>query len=179
PETASDSTTKIEIENGLTQPIYSTDDAIIEDLYVQTDVDSDNDGKRDRVSIQVMRPNTDSGVKVPVIYEMSPYRSGLNNVPNHDVDVELQPTIQQNTKRGLKTKMDSKAKNLGSLGNYYVPRGYAVILGESIGSGKSDRSEEHTSELQSRFDLVCRLLRDTVTTESYTLSLHDALPIFK
>src|SRR6266496_1371086 len=69
-----------------------------------------------------------------------------------------------------------------------------------------DRSEEHTSELQSRRDLVCRLLlekknkepcpsptprrlssrsrsasrffffNDTATTEIYTLSLHDALP---
>ena len=56
------------------------------------------------------------------------------------------------------------------------------------------RSEEHTSELQSLYDLVCRLLlekkkkpatrtvkvfffNDTATTEIYTLSLHDALPI--
>ena len=48
----------------------------------------------------------------------------------------------------------------------------------------SIRSEEHTSELQSHHDLVCRLLleknffNDTATTEIYTLSLHDALPIF-
>src|SRR3712207_4235823 len=63
-----------------------------------------------------------------------------------------------------------------------------------------NRSEEHTSELQSRQYLVCRLLlekkknsacirtsfdiicfvffNDTATTEIYTLSLHDALPIF-
>src|SRR5687768_1545728 len=41
------------------------------------------------------------------------------------------------------------------------------------------RSEEHTSELQSRLHLVCRLLLDTSTTEIYTLSLHDALPIFE
>src|SRR2546422_449744 len=60
-----------------------------------------------------------------------------------------------------------------------------------------ERSEEHTSELQSRLHLVCRLLlekkkkhdictpsllsffffNDTATTEIYTLSLHDALPI--
>src|SRR3954453_80725 len=41
------------------------------------------------------------------------------------------------------------------------------------------RSEEHTSELQSRPHLVCRLLffNDTATTEIYPLSLHDALPI--
>src|SRR5947209_6455141 len=40
------------------------------------------------------------------------------------------------------------------------------------------RSEEHTSELQSRQYLVCRLLLDTPPTEIYTLSLHDALPIY-
>src|SRR5437868_4204475 len=34
----------------------------------------------------------------------------------------------------------------------------------------AQRSEEHTSELQSRFDLVCRA--------PHPLSLHDALPIF-
>src|ERR1039457_5176614 len=42
------------------------------------------------------------------------------------------------------------------------------------------RSEEHTSELQSPCNLVCRLFffNDTATTEIYTLSLHDALPIY-
>src|SRR5206468_2962791 len=39
------------------------------------------------------------------------------------------------------------------------------------------RSEEHTSELQSRSDLVCRLLLAAPPTDLYTLSLHDALPI--
>src|SRR5947207_2461086 len=39
------------------------------------------------------------------------------------------------------------------------------------------RSEEHTSELQSHSDLVCRLLLDPVPTYTYPLSLHDALPI--
>src|SRR3990172_7278166 len=49
----------------------------------------------------------------------------------------------------------------------------------SPSSGVFSRSEEHTSELQSRLHLVCRLLlfNDTPTTEIYPLSLHDALPI--
>src|ERR1043166_5182447 len=43
----------------------------------------------------------------------------------------------------------------------------------------SDRSEEHTSELQSRFGIAYAAFcfNDTATTEIYTLSLHDALPI--
>src|SRR3989338_7978315 len=42
-----------------------------------------------------------------------------------------------------------------------------------------DRSEEHTSELQSQFHLLFPLFffNDPATTEIYTLSLHDALPI--
>src|SRR5687768_11506402 len=43
----------------------------------------------------------------------------------------------------------------------------------------TSRSEEHTSELQSRLHLVCRLLLDPAPTELYTLSLHDALPIYR
>src|SRR5688572_28212758 len=39
------------------------------------------------------------------------------------------------------------------------------------------RSEEHTSELQSQSNHVCRLLLETATTSLSTLSLHDALPI--
>src|SRR3990167_5403592 len=39
------------------------------------------------------------------------------------------------------------------------------------------RSEEHTSELQSQSNLVWLFFNDTATTEIYTLSLHDALPI--
>src|ERR1041385_2014686 len=42
------------------------------------------------------------------------------------------------------------------------------------------RSEEQTSEIQSRLPLLCRLffLNDTPTPEIYALSLHDALPIW-
>src|SRR5699024_12494037 len=33
-----------------------------------------------------------------------------------------------------------------------------LLRDHSVGAGGEHRSEEHTSELQSRFDLVCRLL---------------------
>src|SRR5690348_17041639 len=42
---------------------------------------------------------------------------------------------------------------------------------------EKDRSEEHTSELQSPVHLVCRFLPEPAAAETYSLALHDALPI--
>src|SRR2546430_8669427 len=47
------------------------------------------------------------------------------------------------------------------------------------GAGGSMRSEEHTSELQSQSNLVCRLLlekKKTSTTSSYSMTVIAALP---
>ncbi|WP_246056141.1 Xaa-Pro dipeptidyl-peptidase [Alteribacter natronophilus] len=130
------SSTYIELEDGKTSPIYETEDAIIEELWVETEVDSDGSGELDLVSVQVMRPDTEEGVEVPVIYEMSPYRAGLDwSYPFFDVDVDLNPVPHPGNRGGRGPH--AEPQNLGALGNYFVPRGYAVVLGESIGSGKS------------------------------------------
>src|SRR5699024_11518888 len=42
-----------------------------------------------------------------------------------------------------------------------------------VGELLHDRSEEHTSELQSRFDLVCRLLLEKKKTEEKQPEQHD------
>src|SRR5699024_12247429 len=52
----------------------------------------------------------------------------------------------------LKTRVISTLVNPNILG------GYLVLVISLITGLLSTRSEEHTSELQSRFDLVCRLL---------------------
>src|ERR1043166_8033455 len=56
----------------------------------------------------------------------------------------------------------------------------AVFLRGSARRARLVRSEEHTSELQSRFRISYAVFffNDTATTEIYTLSLHDALPIY-
>src|SRR5215207_9372628 len=63
--------------------------------------------------------------------------------------------------------------------NYAVGAYGFLSTAANIGSGLTASSEEHTSELQSRVDLVCRLffVNDSATTGICTLSLHDALPI--
>src|SRR5699024_12843958 len=51
-------------------------------------------------------------------------------------------------------------------GPTYAARGGKVVkTGWNIGPGRTGRSEEHTSELQSRFDLVCRLLLEKKKSE--------------
>ena len=51
------------------------------DLFVETEFDSDGDGKRDRVHVDVTRPpQTDTeGLKLPVIYITSPYFGGTSS----------------------------------------------------------------------------------------------------
>ncbi|PYZ94868.1 Xaa-Pro dipeptidyl-peptidase [Salipaludibacillus keqinensis] len=140
PETGGDSTAIELDEDGKTAPIYDTNDAIVENLLVETTIDSDNSGELDLVSVKVMRPNTEPGVEVPVIYEMSPYRAGLRTLNFFDVDVELEPVPHPGNGYGRGNgggKPFTSGQVSGALANYYVPRGYAVVLGEGIGSGRS------------------------------------------
>ena len=136
----------LKVENGATQPQFSLADAVEETLYVETPVDSDLDGKRDRVRLRLSRPGeTESGnIKVPVVFEHSPYRYNTGGGTNHNVDFEVMPqegisprTLRRSLAAG--TPVSKASPDLpGSLDNYWVPRGYAVVLGESIGTGFSD-----------------------------------------
>ena len=61
------------------------------ELWVETTMDTDFDGRLDRVHVDVSRPmetETD-GLKVPVIYEDSPYYAGGADVTNWAVDHEI------------------------------------------------------------------------------------------
>src|ERR1043165_3009126 len=64
--------------------------------------------------------------------------------------------------------------------SFLSKKGFPVTAFRAVRT-RETRSEEHTSELQSRglisYAVFC--LNDTATTEIYTLSLHDALPISK
>src|SRR5437868_11411578 len=62
------------------------------------------------------------------------------------------------------------AKNKAALDGVFAGREAMLQSAEKTLADATSRSEEHTSELQSRFDLVCRLLlekkkrKDTLTT---------------
>lgn len=82
----------IVVKDGKTQPAFSFKDAIREKVFVETAVDSDRDGKRDRVSVYITRPKeTDGGLKVASILEGSPYFAGTQDPPYHPADVTDYP----------------------------------------------------------------------------------------
>jgi X-Pro dipeptidyl-peptidase len=141
PAHAADPPSGIVVKDGLTQPVFPFADAITENVYVETRVDSDSDGRRDRVHLKITRPA--AGFKVASIIEPSPYFAGILDEPNHGVDIEEMP---ENVRRGLA----ATGGRVGPPGlylrptatmateDYYVTRGYAFIRAESIGSGESE-----------------------------------------
>ncbi|MGM0670230.1 MAG: Xaa-Pro dipeptidyl-peptidase, partial [Gemmatimonadota bacterium] len=115
---------------------------IREELWVETELDTDGDGKLDRVHVAVVRPaqTGTEGLKVPVIYESSPYFSGTAGVDLSyfwDVHQEVggppperapAPSVQTRVRPGIS----------GSLVNTWVPRGFAVVHSEAPGTGLSE-----------------------------------------
>lgn len=119
-----------------TQPVYDYAQAVRERLWVQTEVDSDADGHRDRVEVRIIRPRTTN--KVPVIFEGSPYFGGFNDVPNHD-DIERTGEGDLARRRGAAGSNRADSIIFSSyLDNYFVPRGYAYLEADSLGAGGSD-----------------------------------------
>ena len=130
-------------ENGMAQVVteFEADSLWIrEELWVETEFDSDGDGKLDRMHASVTRQKQTEteGLKVPVIYITSPYFSGVSADEyfweiKHDVGVE--PPVRKH-----RPQFEMRARPF--IASYYnptwVPRGFAVVYSESPGTGKSE-----------------------------------------
>lgn len=115
---------------------------IRQNLWVETEFDSDGDGRKDRMHVDVTRPEqTDTeNLKVPVIYETSPYYAGTGSNspevfwnPRHELNVA--PARHQAPKpiphqEGMQQISDTHV-------NDWVPRGFAVVHSCSPGTGRS------------------------------------------
>src|SRR5262245_28314775 len=81
--------------NGMAQVVPAFQDTaswIRQELWVETSFDSDRDGKKDRVHVDVTRPRqTDTeGLKVSILYGSSPYYAGTaRGQVNWNVQQEL------------------------------------------------------------------------------------------
>ena len=134
-------------KNGEAQIVSAFEDAekwIRHDLWVETEFDTDGDGKLDRMHVAVTRPfQTDSeGLKLPIIYISSPYFAGVApEVEGAFWDVKhelgappkghIHPEVVRTGKRPIISNSHIKT---------WVPRGYIVVHSSSPGTGLSQGS---------------------------------------
>ena len=152
----------LKVENGQTQPQFDFAQAIEEVVFVETELDSDGDGARDRVRIQISRPaeTDDAGLQGAGRLRAQPVprrlrrrrqprrrlRRAAAGEPVRRPRRAARSARAARSKRARATSARARARARSaradlpgsSLDNYYVPRGYAVVLGESIGTFNSD-----------------------------------------
>ncbi|GAA3734325.1 Xaa-Pro dipeptidyl-peptidase [Plantactinospora mayteni] len=114
---------------------------IRERLWVETEFDSDGDGRRDRMHVDVTRPApTAAGLKVPVVYESSPYYAGTASTQRQyfwNVNTELgQRPPARTSPPPIPHRADRTAVSTSEV-NTWVPRGFAVVHSDSPGTGLS------------------------------------------
>src|SRR6478752_3669668 len=111
--------------DGKTAATYSYQDATRERVFIPVaGVDQDANGVTDRVAIDIIRPK-ESGptLKVPAIIDDSPYYTSVG---------------RGNETQFIHTTADGVLDKFPLFyDNYFVPRGYAVILAHSIGTAFS------------------------------------------
>ncbi|MGW4033920.1 Xaa-Pro dipeptidyl-peptidase [Streptomyces sp. NPDC004838] len=108
------------------RPVYSYENAIRESVWVDTRLDADGDGRKDRVAVDIVRPRETarSGRKIPVIMDASPYYSCCG--------------------RGNESQRKTYDANGNPVqfplyyDNYFVPRGYAFVAVDLAGTNRSD-----------------------------------------
>ncbi|MFO7616958.1 MAG: CocE/NonD family hydrolase, partial [Bacteroidales bacterium] len=133
------------IVDGMTQAIPEFSDPekwIIHDLWVESEFDTDGDGKPDRMHVGVHRPlQTDTdGIKLPVIYNSSPYFAGtgtgnLEYFWNPRQELNTQP--QARKKFPPITARNNRPVISKSQVSRWLPHGYAIVHSSSPGTGLS------------------------------------------
>ncbi len=110
-------------------------------LWVEADFDSDGDGRPDRLHVDVFRPRQTEteGLKVPVVYETSPYYAGVSGAREFlwDVRQELgEPPPERPEQPSIPFEPERTTISRSHVGTW-VPRGFAVVHSESPGTGLS------------------------------------------
>ncbi|MFC3957178.1 CocE/NonD family hydrolase [Halovivax cerinus] len=143
------------IRNGRSQPAFADSTVVREDVWVETEVDTDGSGSPDRVHVEVAYPD-DAGPSnpLPVVVQPSPYYGGLNQGSSHSMDDELYVPEETNGRRSARggsedaliTSEDDLLEFTGSEGtpigpsdyeDEFLPRGFAWAYAASIGTEQS------------------------------------------
>ncbi len=140
---------------------------IFERVFIETPVDTDNDGKLDLIAAYIKRPKTTlKGLKVPAIFVANPYLMFCNEdwyVP-HNVDQEVKVFSEQNIKESdikydfseditskptvvretagfaesAEINEDVEFECISELYDHFIERDYAAIYSGGLGTRGSD-----------------------------------------
>ncbi|EFQ54507.1 Xaa-Pro dipeptidyl-peptidase [Streptococcus parasanguinis F0405] len=142
--------------NGKSLATFTSQDAIREVVYVESRVDTDQDGLPDLVKVSIIRPRYEG--KIPAVMTASPYHQGTNDkasdkaLYNMNVDLEVKEphTIQVETPQlelvdplGQAELVDEAKETLThinssyTLNDYLLPRGYANLYVSGVGTKDS------------------------------------------
>ncbi len=129
--------------NGMAQVVPAFADSsqwIRQNLWVETDFDSDGDGRKDRVHVDVTRPRQTAteGLKVPVVYGSSPYYAGVaRNFAFWNVRQELGESSPPRPPMSGPPHNPTRTRISNQLVGTWVPRGFAVVHSDAPGTGRS------------------------------------------
>ncbi|MEO8479466.1 MAG: Xaa-Pro dipeptidyl-peptidase [Gemmatimonadota bacterium] len=114
---------------------------IREHLWVETEFDTDGDGKPDRMHVDVTRPSQTRGgaLKLATIYETSPYFAGTSGARQYlwDVHQEIGGAPPPRASQPHADFQPDRTRISNSQVATWVPRGFAVVHSESPGTGLS------------------------------------------
>ena len=144
--------------NGKSLATFSSHDAIREVVYVESRVDTDQDGRPDLIKVSIIRPRYQG--QIPAVMTASPYHQGTNDPASdkalHDMNVDLakkephQITVQDPELKLLQLDSPAPAQevseaeeklghiNAYTLNDYLLPRGFANLYVSGVGTKDSE-----------------------------------------
>ena len=142
--------------NGKSLATFDTTDLIREVVYVQSPLDTDQDGQLDLIKVNIIRPKTSH--QLPTMMTASPYHQGTNVVANDkklykmegDLAVKPARTINVETRDFEPLAVPDVDLPIGeseerfnfidpyTLNDYFLARGFANIYVSGVGTAGSD-----------------------------------------
>lgn len=142
--------------NGKSLATFDTHDVIREIVYVESGVDTDNDGQIDLVKVSIIRPKTSR--KLPAMMTASPYHQGVNEPASDRLTHKMEGELLKKEKGNISVEKqditiltsDSDAQevheteetflypNSYTLNDYMLARGFANVYVSGIGTIQSD-----------------------------------------
>ncbi len=138
-------------ENGLAQPVFAGQPVIRHNVWIEVpDLDTDRDGVRDRIRVQVSRPDaTERGTRLPIVLVAGPYSGGTRPYPQYDINVPLfvpgatppavfqPPAAAKSSGPYYGTEPPIRDINPSGYQTYFLPRGFIFGDANSLGTGHS------------------------------------------